>query len=274
MPVANISMGRAVTMNDFLLYALLAGLGVALVAGPLGCFVVWRRMAYFGDTLAHSALLGVALGVLLQINLSITVTAVPLLMALALVMLEQKGFLSLDTLLGILSHSALAAGLVIISLLRDVRIDLMSLLFGDLLSVSVGDLWVIYGITILVLALLIGLWRPLINITVNSELAAVEGANVVLVRTSLMLITALVIAIAMKIVGVLLITALLITPAATARRLSHTPEQMAIIASAIAMLSVLMGLSLSWYSDAPAGAAVVLCSATLFLVSLVVRQRT
>ena len=274
MPVANISMGRAVTMNDFLLYALLAGLGVALVAGPLGCFVVWRRMAYFGDTLAHSALLGVALGVLLQINLSITVTAVPLLMALALVMLEQKGFLSLDTLLGILSHSALAAGLVIISLLPDVRIDLMSLLFGDLLSVSVGDLWVIYGITLLVLALLVGLWRPLINITVNPELAAVEGTNVALVRTSLMLITALVIAIAMKIVGVLLITALLITPAATARRLSHTPEQMAIIASAIAMLSVLMGLSLSWYSDAPAGAAVVLCSATLFLVSLVVRQRT
>ena len=274
MPVANISMGRAVIMNDFLLYALLAGLGVALVAGPLGCFVVWRRMAYFGDTLAHSALLGVALGVLLQINLSITVTAVPLLMALALVMLEQKGFLSLDTLLGILSHSALAAGLVIISLLPDVRIDLMSLLFGDLLSVSVGDLWVIYGITLLVLALLVGLWRPLINITVNPELAAVEGTNVALVRTSLMLITALVIAIAMKIVGVLLITALLITPAATARRLSHTPEQMAIIASAIAMLSVLMGLSLSWYSDAPAGAAVVLCSATLFLVSLVVRQRT
>ena len=274
MPVANISMGRAVIMNDFLLYALLAGLGVALVAGPLGCFVVWRRMAYFGDTLAHSALLGVALGVLLQINLSITVTAVPLLMALALVMLEQKGFLSLDTLLGILSHSALAAGLVIISLLPDVRIDLMSLLFGDLLSVSVGDLWVIYGITILVLALLVGLWRPLINITVNPELAAVEGTNVALVRTSLMLITALVIAIAMKIVGVLLITALLITPAATARRLSHTPEQMAIIASAIAMLSVLMGLSLSWYSDAPAGAAVVLCSATLFLVSLVVRQPT
>ena len=274
MPEGNINMGRAVTMSDFLLYALLAGLGVALVAGPLGCFVVWRRMAYFGDTLAHSALLGVALGVLLQINLSITVTAVPLLMALALVMLEQKGFLSLDTLLGILSHSALAAGLVIISLLPDVRIDLMSLLFGDLLSVSISDLWVIYGITLLVLALLVGLWRPLINITVNPELAAVEGTNVALVRTSLMLITALVIAIAMKIVGVLLITALLITPAATARRLSHTPEQMAIIASAIAMLSVLMGLSLSWYSDAPAGAAVVLCSATLFLVSLMIRQRT
>ena len=155
-------------MTDFLVYALLAGLGVALVAGPLGCFVVWRRMAYFGDTLAHSALLGVALGVLLEVNLNITVTAVPLIMALGLVVLEQRGFLSLDTLLGILSHSALAAGLVVISLLPDVRVDLMSLLFGDLLAVTRADLWVIYGVAALVLVLLGCLWKQLINITVDA----------------------------------------------------------------------------------------------------------
>lgn len=274
MPMACTRTGRAVIMTDFLLYALLAGLGVALVAGPLGCFVVWRRMAYFGDTLAHSALLGVALGVLLQVNLNITVTAVPLVMALGLVMLEQRGFLSLDTLLGILSHSALAAGLVVISLLSDVRVDLMSLLFGDLLSVTIGDLWVIYGVAALVLILLGTLWKQLINITVDPELAAVEGTNVALVRTALMLITALVIAIAMKIVGVLLITALLIIPAATARRISHTPEQMAFAASAIAMLTVIMGLALSWHTDAPAGPSVVLCAALLFTLSLGIRQRT
>ena len=142
-------------MTDFLLYALLGGLGVALVAGPLGCFVVWRRMAYFGDTLAHSALLGVALGVLLDINLSITVTAVPLLMALGLVFLEQRGFLSLDTLLGILSHSALAFGLMAVSFLSGVRIDLMAYLFGDILAVSRGDLLVIWcgaALTVLLLS--------------------------------------------------------------------------------------------------------------------------
>ena len=194
-------------MTDFLLYALLAGLGVAAVAGPLGCFVVWRRMAYFGDTLAHSALLGVALGVLLEVNLSISVAAVPLLMALGLVYLEQRGILSLDTLLGILSHSALATGLVVISLLPDMRVDLISLLFGDLLSVTVDDLYVIYAVAAAVLGLLILLWKPLISITVQAELAAVEGIKVSAVRTALMLITALVIAIAMKIVGVLLITA-------------------------------------------------------------------
>ena len=261
-------------MTNFILYALLAGLGVALVAGPLGCFVVWRRMAYFGDTLAHSALLGVSIGVLLDINLSITVAAIPLLMALGLVYLEQRGILSLDTLLGILSHSALATGLVLISLLPDVRVDLMSLLFGDLLSVTVSDLWVIYAVAGTVILLLLVLWKPLINITVHADLAEVEGVKVSAVRTALMLIIALVIAIAMKIVGVLLITALLIIPAATARRVSNTPEQMAITASIIAMLTVLMGLGMSWYVDTPAGPSVVVCGALLFMGSLVFRQKS
>jgi len=261
-------------MTDFLLYALFAGLGVALVAGPLGCFVVWRRMAYFGDTLAHSALLGVSIGVLLGINISITVAAIPMLIALGLVYLEQRGILSLDTLLGILSHSALATGLVLISLLPDVRVDLMSLLFGDLLSVTKNDLWMIYGVAGTVVALLLWLWKPLINITVHEELASVEGVKTSAVRTALMLITALVIAIAMKIVGVLLITALLIIPAATARRVSRTPEQMAVMASLIAMLTVVMGLAMSWYGDTPAGPSVVVCGALLFTLSLAFKQRS
>jgi len=261
-------------MTDFLLYALLAGLGVALVAGPLGCFVVWRRMAYFGDTLAHSALLGVSIGVLLGINISITVAAIPMLIALGLVYLEQRGILSLDTLLGILSHSALATGLVLISLLPDVRVDLISLLFGDLLSVTKNDLWMIYGVAGTVVALLLWLWKPLINITVHEELASVEGVKTSAVRTALMLITALVIAIAMKIVGVLLITALLIIPAATARRVSRTPEQMAVMASLIAMLTVVMGLAMSWYGDTPAGPSVVVCGALLFTLSLAFKQHS
>lgn len=262
-----------VIMTDFLLYALLAGLGVALVAGPLGCFVVWRRVAYFGDTLAHSALLGVSLGVLLDINLNITVIAIPLAMAIGLVFLEKRGFLSLDTLLGILSHSALAAGLVVISLLPGVRVDLMSLLFGDLLAVTKNDLWVIYTVSAAVLALLGLLWKQLINITVDPELAAVEGTNVTLVSTALMLITALVIALAMKVVGVLLITALLIIPAATARRVSQTPEQMAVAASLIAMLTVVMGLAMSWNLDTPAGPSVVISASFLFCLSLAYRRQ-
>ena len=273
MPMANISTGKGASMIDFLLYALLAGIGVAAVAGPLGCFVVWRRMAYFGDTLAHSALLGVAMGVLLNIDLGIAVALICLLMALGLVALEQQEILALDTLLGILSHASLAAGLVVISLLSDVRVDLMSLLFGDLLSVTKADLMVIYigaGIAILLLATL---WKSLINITVEPELAAVEGANVARVRTALMVITALVIAIAMKIVGVLLITALLIIPAATARRISSTPESMAVIASLVAMLSVVSGLATSWYIDTPAGPSIVISATLLFCLSLSSKQK-
>lgn len=273
MPMANISTGKGASMIDFLLYALLAGIGVAAVAGPLGCFVVWRRMAYFGDTLAHSALLGVAMGVLLNIDLGIAVALICLLMALGLVALEQQEILALDTLLGILSHASLAAGLVVISLLSDVRVDLMSLLFGDLLSVTKADLMVIYigaGIAIL---LLVTLWKSLINITVEPELAAVEGVNVARVRTALMVITALVIAIAMKIVGVLLITALLIIPAATARRISSTPESMAVIASLVAMLSVVSGLATSWYIDTPAGPSIVISATLLFCLSLSCKQK-
>jgi zinc transport system permease protein len=261
-------------MTEFILYAFLAGTGVAAVAGPLGCFVVWRRMAYFGDTLAHSALLGVALGVLLNIDLGIAVTAVCLLMALGLVALEQQGALALDTLLGILSHSALAVGLVVISLLSDIRVDLMSLLFGDLLSVTVADLWIIYAGAGVAVALVVTLWKSLINITVEPELAAVEGINVTRVRTALMLITALVIAIAMKIVGVLLITALLIIPAAAARRMCATPESMAVFASLIAMASVISGLAASWYVDTPAGPSIVISAALIFCLSLCLKQKT
>lgn len=273
MLMATISMGKGASMIEFLLYALLAGIGVAAVAGPLGCFVVWRRMAYFGDTLAHGALLGVALGVFLSIDLGIAVTLVCLSMALGLVALEQQGILAVDTLLGILSHSALAAGLVVISLLSNVRVDLMSLLFGDLLSVTVADLWTIYAVATVAIVLLATLWKSLISITVEPDLAAVEGINVARVRTALMLITALVIAIAMKIVGVLLITALLIIPAATARRISATPESMAVIASLVAMISVISGLAASWYMDTPVGPSIVISSTVLFCFSLSIKQK-
>ena len=261
-------------ISDFLLYALLAGLGVAVVAGPLGCFVVWRRMAYFGDTLAHSALLGIALGIMLDININITLIILPLIVAIILVNLEQRTSLSLDSLLGIISHSALAAGLILIALLPDVRIDLMSLLFGDLLAVTKQDLWIIYCVSAVAVGLLLVLWKPLISMTVDQELATIEGHNVKLLRTALMLITAMVIAIAMKIVGILLITALLIIPAAAASKLSETPEQMAVLAGSIATLSVALGLAMSWHLDTPAGPSVVISASCLFGISQVVGRRT
>ena len=227
-------------LGDFFWRALIGGLGVAIVAGPLGCFVVWRRMAYFGDTLSHSALLGVALGTLFQIQLNLSIALVCVGLALVLVMLSRNRALATDTLLGILAHSALAIGLVTLSFMPDVRVDLTGYLFGDLLAMSRADLGWIYGGAAVVLGLLVWLWRGLLMSTIHEELAKVEGLPVEWLRLTLMLMFSLVIAVAMKIVGVLLITALLIIPAATARR--NSPAGPSIVVSAFLLFLLVYGL--------------------------------
>ncbi|MGL5947691.1 MAG: zinc ABC transporter permease subunit ZnuB [Aeromonas sp.] len=259
-------------MDSFLLYALAAGLGLALLAGPLGSFVVWRKMAYFGDTLSHACLLGVALGLGLQLNLTLAVVLCALLMAGLLLLMSRSKQVATDTLLGILAHSALSLGLVALSFMDGVRVDLMAYLFGDLLAVQPSDLAWIYGGGALVLALLWRVWDPLIALTINEELARVEGVKVERLRALLMLLMALVIAVAMKFVGALIITSLLIIPAATARRFSQTPEQMAGLASVIGMLAVVGGLSLSWWQDTPAGPSVVVCATAGFMLSQLKRN--
>lgn len=261
-------------MADFLLFALLGGVGVALVAGPLGSFVVWRRMAYFGDTLAHSALLGIAVGVLFDLNFNLAVISCCVILAVLLVSLQRQRLVATDTLLGIMAHSSLSLGLVAIALLDDVRVDLMEYLFGDLLAIAPTDLAWIYAGGALVLLLLWRLWNPLLAITINEELAQVEGVPVTAIRLALMLLIAVVIAIAMKVVGILLITSLLIIPAASARRLASTPEQMALFASLIGSVAVVLGLTASWHWDTPAGPSVVVAALFqfLFLYSLPLRR--
>ncbi|MEW7986898.1 MAG: zinc ABC transporter permease subunit ZnuB [Candidatus Thiodiazotropha endolucinida] len=251
-------------MDDFIIRALLAGLGVALVTGPLGVFVVWRRMAYFGDTLAHSALLGIALGFLLGINLNLAVIALGIVLALILVAMSGNQQLSQDTQLGILAHSMLSLGLVVMAFQSSVRVDLMGYLFGDILSVTATDLLWVWGGGIAVLLVLIGIWRPLLSLTVHEELAQVEGVPVGNVRLIFMLLIALVIAVAMKIVGVLLITSMMIIPAAAARRFSRSPEQMAVVAAGTGSLAVVLGLAGSWQWDTPAGPSIVVAAAFLF----------
>lgn len=259
-------------MLDFLLLPLLAGLGIALVAGPLGAFVVWRRMAYFGDTLAHSSLMGVALGIILSINPNVAVVCSCCLLAMLLILLQHNRSMATDTLLGILSHSTLAIGLIIVSLMAGPALNLNAYLFGDLLSATTEDVITIYLISVAVLITIALLWRKLLAITVHEELASVEGVPVTKVKAVLMLLMALVIAIAMKVVGVLLITALLIIPAATARRLAHSPETMAVFASVLACLAVLGGIAASVFADTPTGPSVVAGAAFIFALSLFRRQ--
>lgn len=255
-------------LDDFFARALIAGIGLAMVSGPLGCFVIWRRMAYFGDTMAHSALLGVALALMLGINVTIGVFAIAALVAGALILLQRQQSLSTDTLLGILSHSTLAVGLVLVGFLSSVRIDLMGFLFGDILSVSRVDIAIIYGGGAVLIGLLVWFWRPLLAATVSPDLAEAEGQRPEAMRMLIMVLMACVIAIAMKIVGVLLITSLFIIPAATARRLSSTPEQMGVISAGLGMAAVVGGLFASRYWDTPSGPSVVVAALVFFLVSL------
>jgi len=257
-------------LDDFFFRALIAGVGVALIAGPLGCFIVWRRLAYFGDTLSHAALLGVALAFLFEINITLAVFAVSACVSIALLLLQRHATLSSDALLGLLSHSALALGLVVLAFMTWIRIDLMGFLFGDILAVSKIDIAIIWLGGAVVFAVLIAIWRPLFAATVNRELAEAEGMNPDRANMIFMLLMAAVIAISMKIVGVLLITAMLIIPAATARKFSSSPEQMALLAGGIGALSVVGGLfgSLEW--DTPAGPSIVVGALIAFLLSLIV----
>lgn len=258
-------------MNELLVPPLLAGLAVALAAGPMGAFVVWRRMAFFGDTMAHGALLGAAFGLGLGVSLYPSVVVVCLAMALALVLLQQQRHLASDTLLGIVAHITLALGIIAVSLQPQVRVDLFAFLFGDLLAVGWPQLYWLWGGTALILVVLVWQWRALLSMTVNEDLARVEGVSLLRTRAILMLLLAVLIAGAIRTVGVLLITSLLVIPAAGARRLSRTPEQMAAIASVLGVFSVCGGLALSWYWDLPVGPAIVVAAGGFFLLTLVKR---
>lgn len=259
--------------DDFLVRALLAGVGVALVAGPLGCFVVWRRMAYVGDTMAHASLLGIALGLMLGFDLGVGVLLVTVTVALLLVVLQGQRLIGSDTLLGILAHGALSIGLVAVAFMDTVRLDLMAYLFGDVLAVSARDLLWIWGGSAVVLAGLAAIWRPLLAVTVDPDLARAERASPPWVQMVFALLIAGTIAIAMKIVGVLLITALLIIPAAAARRGARSPEGMAAVAAGVGAVAVLVGLGLSILADTPSGPSIVVAALALFVGSLALPAR-
>jgi zinc transport system permease protein len=253
---------------DILLPGWLAGMILSLATGPLGSFVVWRRMSYFGDTLSHASLLGVAIGLLLNVNPYHMVIVVTLLLALCLIWLERRPQFAIDTLLGILAHSALSLGLIV-SILSGARVELMAYLFGDLLAITYHDVILISVGVVMVALILFWHWNALLAVTVNQELAYVDGISINRTKLILVLMLALTIGLSMKFVGALIITALLVIPPATARRFAKTPEQMALTAIVIGMLSVTGGMALSWFYDTPAGPSVVICSTLLFILSLI-----
>ena len=255
-------------LDDFLVRALIAGIGIALVAGPLGCFVVWRRLSFFGDTLAHSALLGVLLSITFNINVSITIFAVSSLVALLLLKLQKSTNLAGDSLLGLISHSSLAIGLVILGFLSFIRFDIMGVLFGDILSVNTNDILAVWIGGGLILIVLWYIWKPLFASTVNFDLAEAEGMRPERVNAIFTILLAALIAISIKMVGVLLITGLLIIPTAMARNLSNNPKQMVILSIIGGLLSVFIGLYASLEINTASGPSIVTVALVLFILSL------
>ena len=253
-------------LDSFLIRAALGGVGVAVAAGPLGCFVVWRRMAYFGDATAHAAILGVALALALEAPIFGGVLVVALGMAATIATLAGRGAAT-DTLLGVMAHSGLATGLVAVSFLPNVRIDLMGFLLGDILAVTQTDLLLIWGGAAAVLCVLAWRWRALLTATLGADLAHAAGIDPDRERMVLTLCLALVVAVAIKVVGVLLIGALLLIPAATARRFARTPEAMAAGAIALGMVAALAGVWLSFRFDTPTGPSIVCVATGLFAVA-------
>lgn len=253
-------------LDDFLIRAMLAGVGVALAVAPLGCFIVWRRMAYFGDATAHAAVLGIALSLALSISIFVGVLGVALVMALIVSSLTGRT-LAIDTMLGVISHGALALGLVAVSMLQGVRLDLMAFLFGDILAVGRADLGTIWGGAALVVVLMVWRWQPLLTSTLNPDLAYASGLNPKREQMALTVALAVVVAVAIKVVGVLLIAAMLIIPAAAARPLANTPERMVIFTAAIGILSVIAGMAMSFALDTPTGPSIVAASAVFFALT-------
>jgi|TARA_B110000263_G_scaffold222480_1_gene211593 zinc transport system permease protein len=259
--------------DDFFIRALIAGLGVALVTGPLGCFVIWRRLSFFGDTLSHSALLGVTLAVSFDINIAFSVFIISSAVALILLKLQKTTNLPGDALLGLLAHSSLAVGLVAIGFLSFIRFDIMGLLFGDILSVTKNDLIIIWVGGAIILFVLKLIWKPLFASTVNYELADAEGMRPERVNAIFTILMAAIIAISIKMIGLLLITGMLIIPAAMARNISNNPKQMVLFSIIGGLLSVVIGLFGSLEINSPSGPSIITAGLILFILSLIKIKR-
>ena len=255
--------------DDFFIRALIAGIGIAIVVGPLGCFVIWRRLSYFGDTLSHSALLGVTLAYSFSVNISLSVFVVSAVVALLLINLQKRTKLAGDSLLGLLAHSTLAIGLVLIGFLSYIRFDLMGLLFGDILAVTIEDIALVWVGGFVILGILYFIWKSLFSATVNYDLSAAEGMKPEVSNFIFTLLLAGVIAISIKMIGALLITGLLLIPAATARNISNSPNQMVLLATLVGIISVIAGLFTSLELNTSSGPTIIVVALILFIISLV-----
>jgi zinc transport system permease protein len=254
-------------IEPLLLVPLLAGLAIACVAGPIGCVLVWQRLAYFADSLAHSALLGVAFSLFFKADIVFGLVSVCVVFALLLVFMQERGKISSDTVLAVLAHVSLAFGLIALHFVEGVSVDLESYLLGDILFVSKNDFYAILAVSVLVLAVLIAKWRDIMRVTLSRDLLQAEEGKGVNMQITFVLLLALFVAVAIQLVGILLLASLFIIPVITVRYFAKTPEGMAILASIAGCINVIAGVFVSMQIDSPTSATIVAFGACAMLVA-------
>ena len=254
-------------IDEFIINAIFCGIGIALISGLMGCFVVWKKMAYFGDSLGHSAVFGVGIGILLGANQDLAIIFTVISFAILFTYLQNKDFFSSDVILGILAHGALSIGIILLSISNNANFNLHALLFGDILAASEKQIYIIFVAAALIYCLIGYNWQALILNTISRDLAKSQNISNFKMDLLLTTIMALVVAISIKIIGALLITSMLIIPPSSAKRLVNNPKSMAVISTLIALLAVICGIALSYYFDIPSGPAIIMISFIIFILT-------
>jgi zinc transport system permease protein len=255
-------------LDDFLLRALFAGLIMVVIAAPMGCLMVWQRLAFLSDTLGHAAVMGVGLGLMLQIEPLYGVLAVALVIVFSLSRVSHFNNALSETTLAIISHTGLAGGIILVGLLPAPTVNLEAILFGDLLATTRGDLLNLLLTTIVLLVLLLRYWRAFVAVSVSREIAQAEGIEVRRVQALMYVMIALLVAVMMKVMGVLLIAAMLVIPTSSARLFSRSPEQMVLISGLYGLAALGGGLTGSFQFDWQTGPAIVISATLLLLLTL------
>lgn len=258
--------------THFIGQGVIALLVLSFLTAPMGCFLIWRRMSFFGATLAHSALLGAVIGLLLGVGVFVGVMGFTALLACLLTWWLQNQRLANDTVLAMIAHLTLAIGVVAISLMDNLRIDLMAYLFGDVLSISRPVFYQIVAVCIVSAIALRVFWRGFVNLAVQPDIAQVEGYRTTVLSFCFVLFLSITISVGMVTVGALLIVSMLIIPAATARLIANQLKTMVFAAWIFTVISIISGMVAAYYVDLPAGPMVVIASGGLFVLAYLSAQ--
>ena len=269
-----ITRGTSMTewLDDFLVRSVIAGLIMVVIAAPMGCLMVWQRLAFLSDTLGHAAVMGVGLGLLLEVTPVFGVLAVALLIVFSLNRVNSFNSALSETTLAIISHTGLAGGIILVGLLPAQSVNLEAILFGDLLATTSADLTRLLITTVVLLLLLLHHWRSFVAVSVSREIAQAEGIEVRKVQFLMYIMIALLVAVMMKVMGVLLIAAMLVIPTTSARLFSRSPEQMVAVSALYGLGALVGGISSSFQFDWQTGPAIVVSATMLLLVTLAITR--